>query len=134
MSGEAELLAKNLGLILAGTDLILARPEWFHCRPKQAYLAYWGGGGIPLGVLLLLWGQGNMTARCGECGSTVYLAGMGSTPLGSRKDCWGACAGCGRWVDLRPDDIRGSFFRDNVAAIRSLMKIHGEGHLEERVI
>lgn len=131
MKKEDELFAKNLNLLLANSSRILARPEWFHCRMESAYLAWFGGGSIPLGVLLLLWSEGKMTAGCPGCGAKVHLVGMSSTPLGSSKKCWGVCAGCGRWASLRPDELRPGLFQENAGAIRSLLKEHREGHLED---
>lgn len=134
MKEEDELLAKNLNLLLSNSARILARPEWFHCRMGSAYLAWFGGGSIPLGVLLLLWSGGEMTAGCPGCGAKVHLVGLGSTPLGSSKRCWGFCAGCGRWASLKPDEIRPGFFQENAKDIRLLLKEHGDGHLEDREI
>ena len=134
MKEEDELLAKNLNLLLANSARILARPEWFHCRMESAYLAYSGGGSIPLGVLLLLWSEGKMTVGCAGCGATIHLVGLSSTPLGSSKRCWGVCAGCGRWASLRPDGSRPGFFQENAGAVRLLLKEHGDGHLEDREV
>lgn len=134
MKEEDELLAKNLNLLLANSSRILAKPEWFHCRLGSAYLAYSGGGSIPLGALLLLWSEGKMTTRCAGCGATFHLVGLSSTPLGSSKRCWGVCAGCGRWASLRPDRLRPGFFQENARAIRLLLKEQWDGHLENREV
>jgi hypothetical protein len=132
MTGEAEILARNLDLVLENSGRILDKPEWFQCRLESAYLAYWGGGDIPLGALLLLWQEGKMLAVCEKCGSKVHLLGLGSTPFGSKQGCWGICRGCGEWFNGRPRDIGADFFHANAGAVRLLLKRFRNEYIEER--
>jgi hypothetical protein len=132
MSNEGEILAGNLDLLLENSALILGKPAWFQCRLEPAYLAYWGGGDIPLGVLLLLWQGEKMLFVCAKCGSTVHLLGLGSTPFGSKQGCWGICRGCGRWSNFRPRAIGGDFFYANAKAVRLLLKRYRNEYVLER--
>jgi hypothetical protein len=132
MSNEAEILAKNLDLLLENSGRILDKPEWFQCRLEPAYLAYWGGGDIPLGALLLLWQEGKMLAACDKCGAIVHLLGLGSTPFGSKQGCWGICRGCREWSNFRPRDIGTDFFYANARAVRLLLKRFRNEYIEER--
>ena len=94
---EEALLCEYLPLILANSERILETPRYFFCQISAAWLSsiwVYGGGPIPLGVLLLLWDAGEMRFECPSCGSSLYAIGVAGSILSGSGSAWGVCAGC----------------------------------------
>jgi|PersoiStandDraft_1058852.scaffolds.fasta_scaffold07766_1 hypothetical protein len=94
---EGLLWREGLSRILANADLILEKPEYFYCQPVDAYLSspYFGGGPIPLGVLIHLWEDGVMLDDCPGCGGRLYA--VGGCWMFSYYSLLGVCRDCGEW-------------------------------------
>jgi hypothetical protein len=103
---------EDLQLILDHADDILANERYFYCYQCTAFLsvAYHGGGQLPLGVLILLWRQGEMLDTCTKCGGTVHIFGVGGSPLSGSHSWWGFCIQCGSRVRGHREDF-GSLWR-----------------------
>lgn len=97
-SEEASSFCDNLQLVLDHGNEILRTERYFYCYPDDAFLslAYFGGGPIPLGALILLWRAGEMLDVCQACGGTVHIIGAGGSPLSGSHSWWGCCVRCGR--------------------------------------
>ncbi|HEY6930616.1 MAG TPA: hypothetical protein VJA66_13135 [Thermoanaerobaculia bacterium] len=94
---EEELLREHLPLILASSERILETPRFFYCQLADAWLSsmwLYGGGPIPLGVLLLLWEAGEMQFECPSCGGPLYAIGVSGSALSGSGSAWGICAKC----------------------------------------
>lgn len=94
---EDELLREYLPIVLTSSEQILATPRYFYCQLANAYLSspyVFGGGPIPLGVLLLLWDAGAMRFECPSCGGSLHAIGVAGSILSGSGSAWGICTGC----------------------------------------
>jgi len=92
---ETKVLRRGFPLILRNLDRILRTPRFFFCQLQSAYSwTFWFGpsGPIPLGVLDLLWENGEMIYDCAECGGRLHAVGVGGSFSGG--SVWGLCADC----------------------------------------
>lgn len=93
---ELELFREHLGLFIENSELIQSRPEYFNITSDAAYLGlmvgfYWR---IPLGVLLILWKEGELIITCPECQGKAYvLSAHGSSGSGVNQFT-GICGEC----------------------------------------
>lgn len=115
MSDESPL-AESLFLLLRRADEILERPDWFFCEPPEAYISvmFFGGGHIPLGVLLGLWRAGHLTVACPACRGPLLVYGLGGSPLSGRHAYSGVCRDCGQkhYKGARDAPFDGQDFND----------------------
>jgi hypothetical protein len=93
---EAELLARNIGLLLENRQEITGNPELCGCCIDSASLALPNlrGRRLSLGQLLDLWGSGKWTEECPACGGRVYIAGTGCSSNSNGRGWWGVCGQC----------------------------------------
>ncbi len=94
---EDELLREYLPVILVNSERILDTPQLFYCQLADAWLSsmwLYGGGPIPLGVLLLLWDAGEMRFECPSCRGPLCAVGVSGSILSGCGSAWGVCAGC----------------------------------------
>jgi len=90
-----EMLRREFPLILRNLRYILRTPRFFFCQLQSAYSwTFWFGpsGPIPLGVLILLWENGEMIYDCPKCGGRLHAVGVGGSFNGGAF--WGLCADC----------------------------------------
>ena len=89
----------NMELILEYSDKILSCGEYFHCKLSFAYIAttYFGGGYIPLGILLIGREEKILRDFCPYCGKkAVWITGLsGGLSFGSK---WGVCERCKKFT------------------------------------
>ena len=100
---DIEALQQGFPLILRNLDGILRTPRLFYCQLGLAYVSCWfygGDGPIPLGVLALVWRDGEMIHDCPECGGRFHAIGV-SGLLGGGST-WGLCADCRRYGIFSP--------------------------------
>ncbi|MFY9550344.1 MAG: hypothetical protein WAU32_04275 [Thermoanaerobaculia bacterium] len=119
---EDGLLREYLPLILSNADLILGTPRYFFCQLWTAYMSslwvFRGGGPIPLGVLIGLWGEGKLLYDCPSCGLRLHVTGLRGSALQKFGAVWGYCAGCG-WQKVSPAPCH-----DDMMAIGSMLRFH----------
>ncbi len=86
---------------------ILSCGEYFHCKLSFAYIGtiYFGGGYIPLGILILGWEDGILRDKCSCCKqNTLWITGFsGGFSFGVK---WGVCVECKKLViiNCKPSD------------------------------
>lgn len=99
---EIDLLTKNFQLIYDHAELIVNTPEYFYCQLEVARLGlmHIGGGCLPLGVLLLLWKEGEFIDKCTSCGHDVYICEACGSPLSGSFIWWGVCPKCESRIDF----------------------------------
>ncbi len=92
---EIALFRENLGVILEHASRIRSCGELFHCTPSFAYVntIFFGGGPIPLGILLMGWENGLLRETCPRCGRhALWILRLGGgLSLGYK---WGICTAC----------------------------------------
>lgn len=109
-------LIENLSLLLNHFKLIEKTPELYFipvpdCRISSAYVAR-KRTDLFLGELLTLWNRGEWMAECPECGSPLYLTGIGGSLLSGNGSGWGICSGCLKFKSgIKPF---GKYFRQGV--------------------
>lgn len=91
-----KLFCDNLELILANSERIIERPEFFYIRHSWMMVGgiYVGSQYIPLGVLLKLWKNGRWIGECQDCGSRAYVFRAGGSPLSGRHYSHAFCTAC----------------------------------------
>jgi len=104
---ELNLFIENMDLILENSNKILSCGEYFHCKLSFAYIGtiYFGGGYIPLGILIIGREEGILRDKCLYCNNeTLWIAGFsGGFSFGSK---WGVCEECKKFVvtNCKPSD------------------------------
>lgn len=90
------LLSENLQMIIDNTPHIIKHKKYFYTQFSSAVIGttIHGEEFIPLGILLLLWQDGNLKDTCPHCGGTVYIIGAGGSPLSGSHKWYGCCAKC----------------------------------------
>ncbi len=101
---ELYLFKENYDLLLNNFTEILSCGNMFHCKLSFAYIStvYFGGGYIPLGVLLIGWEEGILKSFCPECGEKqlwIFSFGGGLT-FGWEQ---GLCINCKKILKVKSD-------------------------------
>ncbi len=94
---ELKSFHRNFYVILENFDKILENEKYFFCELPDGFLSmpYVGSDGpIKLGILVMLWQQGQLIRKCDDCDGEVYIRGAGGSPLSGSYKCWGLCSGC----------------------------------------
>jgi len=110
---EMEYLCRNFGIILKNFNTVLENENYFFCEIGNAFLSMpyiAAGGHIPLGVLVLLWKEGNLIRKCPSCDGKLYVMGCGGSPLSGSCNWWGICCTCREEKSQEGDSGFSSFF------------------------
>lgn len=98
---EKRFFLENLPVLLKHQKVVLENPKYFFSWPGSFAFGSWpyisGDGPVYTGHLLLGWQSGRLLERCTECGGSVYLVGVGGSPLSGSGSCWGPCLECGEF-------------------------------------
>ncbi len=97
------LFCDNLELILANSEHILKRPEYFHIRHEWSLIGgiYTGSKYIPLGVLIKLWQDNKWLDECPLCGGKTYVFCAGGSPLSGSHYTHAVCTACNEVVNSK---------------------------------
>jgi len=95
---EFALFRDNLDLLFRYAETIIDTPQLFFCGLGHARIsvAYLGDYHPPLGALLHLWQQDQLTDVCDHCGGDLLLYCAGGSPLSGSNTCSGHCRSCRR--------------------------------------
>ncbi len=92
---ELHIFTESAELILNNSQKILNCGEYFHCKPSFSFVStfYFGGGHIPLGVLVLGFERDILRDWCPNCGEVNrwVLSLGGGLSIGWK---WGLCLNC----------------------------------------
>ncbi|MBI1270793.1 hypothetical protein GC174_10205 [bacterium] len=98
---EKRFFLENLPVLLKHQKVVLDNPKYFFSLPGSFAFGSWpyipGDGPVYTGYLLLGWQSGGLLEHCTECGGSIYLVGVGGSPLSGSGSCWGPCLECGEF-------------------------------------
>ncbi len=119
---EDELFRQYFPLIRSSSETILETPRYFFCQLKSAWFSslwIYGGGPIPLGVLVFLWDQCKMVYDCLSCDGSIYAVGIRGSILSGSGYVWGLCERCG-WCQRDRQEGDGT----NMTAVGELLRVY----------
>lgn len=120
---DLQLLQNNLQLFQTYSQHIQSQPHLFYCSiPKAILQASWVPNyEVPLGILLMLWDNGNWMEPCPICYGILYLVGGSGSVMSGSNRCWGICLVCGlQYAAAR------SFLQDIYKPAARLLVIYGD--------
>lgn len=105
---ETNLIVQNFRLIYDNAEEIIKTPEYFYCQLESSRIGsmHIGCERLPLGVLLLLWKEGNFISKCTLCGHDVYNIGGFGNVFSGWFTWWGVCEECVQEISFEGHGFR----------------------------